>query len=112
MFGHLKKQCFEDSDSNSFHFTYGSIPTEILTMVGIITSVPDKDGDQFKPLVEFEKSELVDMEVIENAFRGMFRGFDGMEQKIRTCRYPRNLVYPLMVYRSVAPNVGLEFGKR
>lgn len=104
VFGHLKKQCFEDSDPNSFHFTYGSLPTESLTMIGIITSVPTEDSDPFKPLAEFEKATLVDNESIENAFRGVFRGFDGFEQMIRTCRYPRILVHPLMIYRSVAPN--------
>jgi hypothetical protein len=107
-FGHLKRQCFEDSDSNSFHFTYGSLPTEELTMIGITTSVPMEGSDPFKPLAEFEKTELADYESVENAFRGMFRGFDGFEQMIRTSRYPRILVHPLMVYRSVAPNPSLQ----
>lgn len=106
--GHLKKQCFEDSDSNSFHFTYGSLPTENLTMIGIITSVPMAGNDPFKPLAEFEKTGLTDHESVENAFRGVFRGFDGFEQMIRTCRYPRILVHPLMVYRSVTPNSSLQ----
>jgi len=33
VFGHLKKQCFVDQNSNSLHFTYGSFPTEELTLV-------------------------------------------------------------------------------
>lgn len=108
VFGHLKKACLEDRDSNSFHFTYGSMPTESLTMIGIITSVPNADGESFKPLVEFEKQGLADYESVENAFRGMFRGFDGMEQLIRTCRFPRVLVHPLTVYRSVERNPAVE----
>jgi hypothetical protein len=108
VFGHLKKACFEDTDSNSFHFTYGSLPTESLTMVGIISSVPDENGDSFRPLVEFEKQALADYELVERAFRGVFRGFDGMEQMIRTCRFPRVLVYPLTVYRSVEPNPAVQ----
>lgn len=104
VFGHLKRPCFEDADASSLHFTYGSLPTEELTMIGIITSVPPQEGEQFKPLVEFEKTDLVDQETVENGFRGVFRGFDGLEQMIRTCRFPRVLVYPLTVYRSVAPN--------
>jgi hypothetical protein len=108
VFGNLKKSCFEDTDSNSFHFTYGSLPTESLTMIGVITSIPDEGGDSFKPLVEFEKQGLADYETVENAFRGVFRGFDGMEQLIRTCRFPRVLVHPLMVYRSVGPNPALK----
>lgn len=103
VFGHLKKGCFEDTDSNSFHFTYGSMPTENITMIGIVTSVPAEHAENFNPLIEFKKDSLADFESFENAFRGMFRGFDGMEQMIRTCRFPRILVQPLTVYRSVNP---------
>ena len=108
VFGHLKKQCFEDVDTSSLHFTYGSFPTEALTMIGIVTSVPSEEGEQFKPLGEFEKDELADHESVERGFRGVFRGFDGLEQMIRTCRYPRVLVHPLTVYRSVAPNPSFQ----
>lgn len=108
IFGHLKKQCFEDVDASSFHFTYGSFPTENLTMIGIVTSVPAEDGETFKPLAEFERDELADYESVESAFRGVFRGFDGLEQIIRTCRFPRVLVQPLTVYRSVAPNPSFQ----
>jgi hypothetical protein len=104
VFGHLKKECFEDSDTASFHFTYGSFPTEDLTMLGIVTSVPDEDGEKFKPLAEFEKEKLADHESVERGFRGVFRGFDGLEQMIRTCRFPRVLVHPLTVYRSMPPH--------
>jgi hypothetical protein len=104
VFGHLKKQCFEDVEASSFHFTYGSFPTESLTMIGIVTSVPGEEGEQFRPLAEFERENLVDSESVERGFRGVFRGFDGLEQMIRTCRFPRVLVHPLTVYRSVAPN--------
>lgn len=108
IFGHLKRQCFEDVEASSFHFTYGSFPTENLTMIGIVTSVPAEGGEQFKPLAEFEKSELSDPESVEQGFRGVFRGFDGLEQMIRTCRFPRVLVFPLTVYRSVAPNPSFQ----
>ena len=101
VFGHMKKDCFQDTDRNSFHFTYGAIPTEDLTMVGIVTAVPAETADAFTPLVEFEKESLADYETVERAFRGVFRGFDGIDQIIRTCRFPRVLVQPLTVYRSV-----------
>lgn len=104
VFGHLKKRCFEDAEFGALHFTYGSFPTENLTMVGVVTSVPPEDGETFKPLAEFEKADLADYESVESAFRGVFRGFDGMEQMVRTSRFPRILVQPLTVYRGVAPN--------
>jgi hypothetical protein len=104
VFGHLKKRCFEDAEFGALHFTYGAFPTENLTMVGVVTSVPPENGETFKPLAEFEKADLADYESLESAFRGVFRGFDGMEQMVRTSRFPRILVQPLTVYRSVAPN--------
>jgi hypothetical protein len=108
VFGHLKKRCFEDAEFGALHFTYGSFPTEDLTMIGVVTSVPAEGGETFRPLAEFEKSDLADYESIENAFRGVFRGFDGMEQMIRTSRFPRILVQPLTVYRGVAPNPSFQ----
>lgn len=108
VFGHLKKRCFEDAEFGSLHFTYGSFPTENLTMVGVVTSVPAEGGETFRPLAEFEKPDLADYESIENAFRGVFRGFDGMERMVRTSRFPRILVQPLTVYRGVAPNLSFK----
>lgn len=102
IFGHLKREHFEDHDSSSFHFTYGSMPTEPLTLVGIVTSVPELADDDFNPLTEFGE-DRADDEVVEDGFRGVFRGFDGVERMIRTCRHPRVLVYPLLVYRSFNP---------
>lgn len=107
-FGHLKREYFEDRDLSSFHFTYGSVPTEPISLIGIVTSIPPDVGDTFKPLAEFEREGLADTESVERAFRGVFRGFDGMEQMIRTCRFPRVLVQPLVVYRSVEPNPALQ----
>lgn len=100
IFGHLKREFFEDSDTNSFHFTYGSLPTEEITLIGIITAIPTEDTEKFNPLAEFNKTELENSETVESGFRGLFRGFDGFEQMIRTSRFPRILVQPIIVYRS------------
>jgi hypothetical protein len=99
IYGHLELNNFLIQSSNSFHFTYGSFPTEEMTMIGIITSVPNMGGESFDPLTEMNKNNLADDESIERAFRGIFRGFDGLEAMIRTNRYPRILVYPILVYR-------------
>ncbi|MCI5119129.1 MAG: hypothetical protein D3913_14545 [Candidatus Electrothrix sp. LOE1_4_5] len=40
-------------------------------------------------------------EAVERGFRSVFRGFEGFEQMVRTCRYPRVLVSPLLVYRQM-----------
>lgn len=53
---------------------------------------------------EFERTGVADCEAVEQGFRGFFRGFNGFEQMIQNCRFPRVRVHPLTVYRSVAPN--------
>ncbi len=108
VFGHLEASNFTTSDPTAFHFTYGSFPTEEFTMLGIITSVPSDEEERFIPLQEFEKENLKDYESVERAFRGMFRGFDGIEAMVRTCRYPRVLVHPILVYRQTSPNKTLQ----
>jgi len=112
IFGHLDASNFTVSDPTAFHFTYGSFPTEEFTMLGVITSVPSDDGETFVPLQEFEKEDLEDYESVESAFRGMFRGFDGIEAMVRTCRYPRVLVHPILVYRQTSPNKALQRSSR
>jgi len=111
LFGHLDSSNFAIQDPTAFHFTYGSFPTEEFTIIGVVTSVPNEEGEEFKPLIEFEKDELEDHESVESAFRGMFRGFDGMESMVRTCRYPRVLVHPILVYRQTSPNKSLKQDK-
>ena len=108
LFGHLDASNFSTPDSTAFHFTYGSFPTEEFTMLGVITSVPSNLDEDFNPLEEFNKDALEDFESVENAFRGLFRGFDGLEAMIRTCRYPRVLVHPILVYRQTSPNQSIK----
>lgn len=108
IFGHLEAENFTIPDPTAFHFTYGSFPTEEFTMLGIVTSVPQNEEEKFSPLKEFEKDELEDYESVESAFRGMFRGFDGIEAMVRTCRYPRVLVHPILVYRQTSPNKKIQ----
>jgi len=108
IFGHLKREYFEDADTGSFHFTYGSKPTEKISLIGIVTAIPTETPDSFDPLAEFSGEGLKDSETVESGFRGLFRGFDGLEQMIRTSRFPRVLVQPIVVYRNVEPNKSLN----
>lgn len=108
VFGHLKREYFEDPNTSSFHFTYGTVPTERLSMIGIVTAIPTEALDAFDPLAEFQRDDLATNESVESGFRGLFRGFGGLEQMVRTARYPRVLVQPVVVYRSVEPNGSLN----
>lgn len=108
IFGQLKREYFEDTSTSSFHFAYGSVPTERISIIGIVTAIPGELSDSFDPMAEFARDGLMSAETVESGFRGLFRGFDGIEQLVRTCRFPRVLVQPIVVYRSVKPNSSLN----
>lgn len=108
IFGHFEGKNFTVEDPTAFHFTYGSFPTEEFTMIGVVTSVPMPASEAFSPLEEFQKEDLKDYESVESAFRGMFRGFDDLEAMVRTCRFPRVMVHPILVYRQSLPNKALQ----
>lgn len=108
----VKREFFLDNNTESVHYLYGSKPTIKVTMLGVITSIPKKEADTFEPMKEFESEDL-DEEgnehlSVENGFRGVFRGFDGLEKMIRTCRYPRIMVQPIAIYRAIKPNKALQ----
>lgn len=77
-------------------------------MLGVITSIPKENIDFFDPMKEFLKANLNEPGnehiAVESGFRGVFRGSDGLEEMMRTCRYPRIMVQPIAIYRSVKPN--------
>lgn len=108
----VKRKFFLDDNTESVHYLFGSKPTIKLTMLGVITSIPQKEGDSFEPMREFDNPDLEEegneAQSFENGFRGVFRGFDGLEGMIRTCRYPRIMVQPIAIYRAVKPNKALQ----
>lgn len=108
----VKRDFFLDDNTESVHYLFGSKPTIKVTMLGVITSIPRKGEDSFEPMKEFEGEDL-DKEgnehlSVESAYRGVFRGFDGFEELIRTCRHPRIMVQPIAIYRAVKPNNALK----
>jgi hypothetical protein len=108
----VKRSFFLDDNTESLHYLFGSKPTIKVTMLGVITSIPQKDGDSFEPMKEFEETDLEEdgneSQSVESGFRGVFRGFDGLEEMIRTCRYPRIMVQPIAIYRAIKPNKTLQ----
>jgi hypothetical protein len=82
------------------------MPTEDLTLLGVVTSVPSETDGAFDPLAEFNRGDLGDSESVERGFRGLFRGFDGLEALVRTCRFPRVMLQPLTLYRQVSSTLG------
>ena len=56
---------------------------------------------------EFEGHESQDKKddpvAFEAAFRGLFRGFDGLDKLSKFERYPNLTVYPLAIFRDIYP---------
>lgn len=108
----LKRESFIENDTESVHFLYGSKPSVKISILGVITSIPQESGQLFDPMQEFDDEEVEEegneAESIEKAFRGIFRGFDGFEEMVRTCRYPRIMVQPIAIYRTIKPNKKLQ----
>jgi hypothetical protein len=97
----LKRECFVDQDLEHLLYGYGNRPSVALSVFGLITALPPKDGVLFDPLKEFENAgELTEREAFERALRAMFGAMDEIEAFVRFFRYPNVTVHPIAVYRS------------
>jgi hypothetical protein len=100
----LKKDCFLDGDFDNFIFAYGTRPTIKLTVLGLISSLPDKELCPFDPMAEFNtesEHQMPDEIAFEKGFRNLFTAFEGFNKFARYSRYPNVTVYPLAVYRTI-----------
>ena len=100
--GNLKRECFLEQNLASLQFAHGASPSLPLTLVGIVTSVPAEDPDSFNPLAEFERETLSNPQTLERSNREVLKSINAVENLARSCSFPRVMVQPLMVYRSVA----------
>jgi hypothetical protein len=112
--GNLKRDAFVDADLGNLLFAYGTRPNVMLTVFGLVTSLPGPDEGSFDPMAEFEtdsEGDVPDEVAFERAFRGLFEGVGGFESLGRFSRYPNATLYPLAVYRRVPvsqPHEALE----
>jgi len=107
MLANLKKDCFVDDDFENFLFSYGAEPNIKFKILGLITSIPPKHGNEFDTMSEYnlvQENQLSDKESLEKAFRNMFREFDNFEQYARYSRYPNIVFNPIAVYRELKTN--------
>lgn len=97
----LKRDAFIDQDLDHLLYGYGTEPNVLLSIFGLITSIPPEEGPSFDPLTEFDQMEEMSKEVsMEKALRNMFRALDGMEAFSRFSRFPNITVHPIAVFRS------------
>jgi len=71
-----------------------------LTIIGLITSIPNKDGTEFRPIVQ--DAQEGNNPDISQAFQNLFLSMQGIENLIRFSRYPNITIYPLAVYHSIS----------
>lgn len=79
----LKRSGFVDGDVRFNDFAYTGRPNVKLSLFGLVTSVPPEGKHPFDPMKEFEghkpKDDNDDPMGFESAFRGLFRGFDDLD---------------------------------
>lgn len=96
----LKRECFVDENLDNILFAYGVRPNVKLTIIGLITSIPSRDGTEFRPVVqaclEGNKPDL------SESFQNLFVAMEGIEKLVRFSKYPNITIYPLAVYHSIS----------
>jgi hypothetical protein len=100
----LKGENMLDGAFENTIFTYGSRPNVKLTVMGIITSCPQKVDARVNPNDEFidaEDEELSDTAPFERAFRNVFGSFEFFEEVFFVPYYPKIAISPIAIYREV-----------
>jgi hypothetical protein len=110
VFGHLKRECFSESNLESLHSAQSSVLAYPITLIGIVTAVPTDEADPFNPLAEFDREVLSNSQTLEKGNREVLKSIDALDRLTRGCHYPRVMVQPLLVYRSFAPNPSTTVG--
>ncbi len=103
----LKSQYLVNSDFENIIYTYGSRPNIKLSILGIITSCPQKEDiriDLKDEYLGFDESELTEEAAFEKAFRGVFSSFEGFEKFFFAPSFPKISVSPIAIYREVKIN--------
>lgn len=102
----LKRDCFVDEDLDHLLFGYSAQPNIKLSVFGLVTSVPSENPEQDFNIYEGDSSdedsdEDSDIESVEKAFRALFPAIRGMEQFTSFHHYPRIVIHPIAVYRTI-----------
>ncbi len=100
----LNEKFLTIGDYNRLIYTYGSRPNMKLTILGILTSCPQRDDIRVHPDDEFnfiEEEDLNESQSFEKVFRNMFSTFEGLDKFFFIPTYPKIGIYPLAIYREI-----------
>jgi hypothetical protein len=118
----LRQDSFLDTDLNQFRLAYGAEPNRPLTVLGLVTSVPERETEDRvaiegigghktapqEPVADvgsIDEDTLTDAErraTFERAFRAIFPASEGLERFVRFADFPTVTVQPIAVYRRFA----------
>lgn len=106
----LKRNCFVDEDLDHLLSGYGTQPNIRLSVFGLVTSLPIRNGEAEFNIYEGddedsnssnEGSEQENIASVERAFRALFPAIRGMEKFTSFHHYPRIVIHPIAVYRTI-----------
>tara|TARA_R110002049_G_scaffold83103_3_gene211230 strand:+ start:1401 stop:2477 length:1077 start_codon:yes stop_codon:yes gene_type:complete len=100
----LKAKYMLEGEFENTIYTYGSRPNIKLTVLGIITSCPQKEDPRIHPSDEylgFNEDELSDESHFDKAFRKVFDSFEAFEKFFFVPNYPKIAISPIAIYREV-----------
>lgn len=108
----LKRDCFVDEDLDHLLFGYSAQPNIKLSVFGLVTSVPSKNPDNEFDIYqgdddgepsnhEISDDNAENIASVEKAFRALFPAIRGMEQFTSFHHYPRIVIHPIAVYRTI-----------
>ncbi|WP_319229525.1 hypothetical protein [Draconibacterium orientale] len=103
----LKNKYLVNSDFENIIYTYGSRPNVKLSVIGIITSCPQRVDSRIDLREEFNEtddSELSEEASFEMAFRNVFSSFEGFEKFFFAPSFPKISISPIAIYREVKIN--------
>lgn len=100
----IKPNCFTDSDINIFKSTYGDRPTFQLTILGLVTSIPDVNQKSISTTTDFFDNSSE--HAIMKAFAQIFDSFQDVSKLFNIIDAPNAVkIYPISVYREISSKI-------
>ena len=97
----LKRDCFVEQDLDHILFTYTSQPNVKLTVLGLITSMPEIEGHPFFTDLQPGDQLQDPLHQLSTAFQQIFDAIMAVEEFGRLTWYPSISIYPLALYRNI-----------
>lgn len=100
MLASLQPAKFSNTDLENINECYGIRPSVKLTLFGIVTDVPFKEGHPFVPAYVSASSTI---ESIAQSMQSFFAAMEQVDSLVRTVSYPSVMVQPIAIYRQILP---------